>query len=104
MSVIAPPPAVPLSKQKTFIVEHANILNKPNKLAILRLVILEADSAGVREDANGVAIVLEDCERENPDVITMIYNLMQSRLNHLNTPLGAPVPPITPLPMRQPRS
>jgi hypothetical protein len=88
----APRPALSLSRQKEFIVENASNLSRSNKCSILSLVMLELEGAAVREAQNEVDINLDECEKLNPDIIPMIYNIVYTRLEILNTPLGAPTP------------
>ena len=87
-----------LSRQKTFIVENANILNINNRKTILRLVMMGVGKSipakpaplpiiiehGVR---NTPSIHLDNLGRHNSKLVSQIYNIVLGRRNALNEPL-----------------
>ena len=99
----APPP--PVSRQRTYIVENAGILDDDTKKAVLRLVMMEV---GQIADTGGKAIVGPDGEKatrtvvlengttgevsihldhiDDEDVILHIYNIVSNRRASLNEP------------------
>ena len=80
-----------LSKQKQFIVEHANILNRETKLAILSIVMMEIGPAAIMETgaAKEVDINLDAMQGPNADIVTQIYNIVLMRRKSLSLPAGA---------------
>lgn len=86
-----PQPALPsISKQKSFIIENAGILNRETKLAILRIVMQEIGDDAVMENSGSkeVDINLDACATSNEDVVHHIYNMVKARLDTLNQPVG----------------
>jgi hypothetical protein len=94
----APPP---LGRQKTFIVENAEILDHDAKKAILRLVMMEGNGrAPGGASPDGRLVVLErgvsrevsvDLDAvESPEVILQIYNVVQARRLALDEPVREP--------------
>lgn len=79
-----------LAKQKSFITDNAGNLNRETKIAILRIVTMEVGDAAVAESSNGrdVDVNLDRCAELNEDVVRHIYNMVRSRLDVLNQPLG----------------
>jgi hypothetical protein len=84
-----------LSKQKSFIVENAGILNRETKLAILRIVMQEVGDEAVMENSGTkeVDINLDICASANEDVVRHVYNMVRARLDSLNQPVGRNVDP-----------
>jgi hypothetical protein len=73
-------------KQKTFIIENEHILNQKIRLDILNRVMLDdpkvlMEMAGTKE----LMINLDMCKDE---IICSIYNIVKSRLDTLNQPVG----------------
>lgn len=77
----APLPSI--SRQKSFIVDNAGILDKQSKREILSVVINEAEPGLAMESAGWTDINLDGCPKE---CIERIYNLVKSRLDALNRP------------------
>jgi hypothetical protein len=91
-----------MQRQKTFIIEHASMLNKETKVAILSVVMMEVGEIAVMQRLKGagtstdeVDIDLDACssaEREGlligPDVINQIYNIVKARIDSLSQPAG----------------
>lgn len=73
-------------RQKKFITENANILNKETKLAILSIIMLEVGPDVVKPLPREVDVDLDQLAVENPEVLSHIYNIVRARLEELNTP------------------
>ena len=80
-----------LKKQKKFIIENSNILNRDIKITIFSIVMMETD---VNKDIisenignQGININLDEIELIKPEIITHIYNIVKNRLNILSKPL-----------------
>ena len=80
-----------LKKQKKFIIENSNILNRDIKITIFSIVMMETD---INKDIisenignQGININLDEIELIKPEIITHIYNIVKNRLNILSKPL-----------------
>jgi hypothetical protein len=95
-----PPPSA--SRQKTFVVENAAILDQDTKKAILRLVMMEVGKTNTVATAEGTEVrpvILENRTTgavsihldniDNPDVILHIYNIVSNRRASLNEPANS---------------
>ena len=96
----APPP--PISRQKTFIVENADILDTDIKKAILRITIMEVGREVVVKGSDGEIVQTKPVIMENvttrevsinldnidkPEVVLHIYNIISNRRVSLNEPV-----------------
>jgi hypothetical protein len=81
------------SRQKTFIVENAGVLNRETKLAILSIVMMEIGPGVATETgslgAKEVDIDLDAVTDKNEEVLGHIYNIVRARLESLNLPARA---------------
>ena len=85
-----------LNRQKTFIIENSNILNREIKIAILSIimmeigpsVIMDSVTTGVSKskDSKGININLDAIGELNPDILNHIYNIVKTRIDTLNQP------------------
>jgi hypothetical protein len=78
-----------VSRQISYIIENAYLLNRNAKSDILRLVMLEygdnyssviMEKAGTKE----ISINLDKCKK---DLILHVYNIVKSRVDLLNQPI-----------------
>ena len=80
-----------LKKQKKFIIENSNILNRDIKITIFSIVMMETDGNKdiISENIGnqGININLDEIELIKPEIITHIYNIVKNRLNILSKPL-----------------
>jgi len=81
-----------ITRQKSFIVENATILNRETKLAILSVVMMEIGEEVVMETGTSkeVDIDLDSVCSVNAEVLTHIYNIVLARREALNRPAGVP--------------
>jgi hypothetical protein len=82
--------AVSIGQQKAFIIENATILNRETKLAILSIVMMEIGPTVVMETGGSrdVDIDLDAVAESNIEVLTHIYNIVQTRRTALSRPAG----------------
>jgi hypothetical protein len=93
----APPAAAPpreltlpsVGRQKSFIIEHADILGRETQLAILSIVMMEIGPTVVMDTAREVDINLDAVSEANEEVLAHIYNIVRARLESLNQRAGA---------------
>lgn len=88
----AGPPQVPsVSRQKSFVIDNAAVLDLNTKKSILALVMMEIGPTVVTESgaAKAVNIDLDAVAAENEDVLLNVYNMVRARLEALNTPARA---------------
>jgi len=80
-----------IGRQKSFIVEHAGILNRETKLAILSIVMMEIGPTVVMETGGSreVDIDLDATASANEEVLGHIYNIVRARLETLSQPARA---------------
>jgi len=93
-------PAPSVNRQKTFIVENSEILDRETKKAILRLVMMEigktTNIVGDDGETSVVSVVLENQTTgevsvnldliDNSDLVLHIYNIVSNRRALLNEP------------------
>jgi hypothetical protein len=93
-------PIPSISRQKTFIIDNAAVLDVNAQMSILRIVMLEVGKtitvAGTDGNAESRPVILESGRGkrpaihldnlENPEVILHIYNIVNNRRDALNVP------------------
>jgi hypothetical protein len=86
---IVPQSLPSVGRQKSYIEEHAGILNRETKLAILSVVMMEIGSSVLMETGTSreVDVDLDAVATENPEVLGHIYNIVRARRESLNQPL-----------------
>ena len=80
-----------LNRQKTFIIENSNILNREIKIAILSIIMMEIGSSVIMDsvkskESKGLNINLDAIAEINPDILNHIYNIVKTRIDTLNQP------------------
>ena len=81
-----------LNKQKIFIIENSNILNKEIKIAILSIIMMEIGPSVIMENTKssettkGININLDSIGDINPEILNHIYNIVKTRIDTLNQP------------------
>ena len=78
------------NRQKTFIIENSNILNKEIKIAILSIIMMEIGPSvimdSIQKESKGLNINLDAIGEINPDILNHIYNIVKTRIDTLNQP------------------
>ena len=77
-----------LNRQKTFIIENSNILNREIKIAILSIIMMEIGPSVIMDSvrSKGLNINLDAIGEINPDILNHIYNIVKTRIDTLNQP------------------
>lgn len=81
----ADPPTI--DRQKSYILEQAGILNPATKKTILSIVMMEVGQSAV-ENPTGTTVMGIDLDvvgSKDETVLSLIYNLVRSRVEHLDT-------------------
>ena len=77
-----------LNRQKDFIIENSNILNREIKIVILSIVMMEIGPSVIMNTngSKGLNINLDSIGNINPEILNHIYNIVKIRINTLNQP------------------
>ena len=81
-----------LNKQKQFIIENSNILNREIKIAILSIIMMENGPSVIMENTKsgentkGININLDSIGEINPEILNHIFNIVKTRIDTLNQP------------------
>ena len=79
-----------ISKQKTFICENVNFLDRGAKIEVMSRIILDMGDSYIKEKTIGetpeVDINLDIIAEKNPELLLQIYNIIYSYWQALKTP------------------
>lgn len=90
MASEAPTVMPSIQRQKSYVMENAQFLDRKTNLTILNIVMMEcpedAREGGPLKEVN---VDLDHIGDTNPDVLGQIYNLVRARIDAINRPAVA---------------